>query len=73
VVVCSSQQEAAQPQQSKAELEKAMKEAIAAEDYAAAAKLKEQIWNIEMQDPLTSLKLALDGAIAEERYDVGSS
>jgi hypothetical protein len=50
-----------------------MKEAIAAEDYAAAAKLKEQIWNIEMQDPLTSLKLALDGAIAEERYDVGSS
>lgn len=72
VVMCSSQQEAAQPQQSKAELEKAMKEAIAAEDYATAAKLKEQIWDIDMQDPLTSLKSALEGAIAEERYDVRS-
>lgn len=74
MVLSSSQQEAAAQQpQSKEELQQALKTAIAAEDYATAARLKEQITEIEMQDPLVGLKLALDAAIAEERYAVSSS
>ena len=68
-MVCSSQQDQ-QSAQSKEELQKALKQAIAAEDYATAARLKEQIVEIEMQDPFTGLKWALEEAIAEERYAV---
>jgi len=69
-VVCSSQQQQAPQYKTKEELQVALKQAIAAEDYATAARLKEQIVEIEMQDPLTGLKWALDAAIAEERYAV---
>lgn len=70
-MVYSSQQQQQAPQyKTKEELQVALKQAIAAEDYATAARLKEQIVEIEMQDPLTGLKWALDAAIAEERYAV---
>lgn len=69
-MVYSSQSQEQAAAQSKEELQKALKQAIAAEDYATAARLKEQIVEIEMQDPLTGLKWALDAAIAEERYAV---
>jgi hypothetical protein len=72
VLLQSSQQEAAQPQ-SKDELQKALQSAIAAEDYATAARLKDQIMEIELQDPLISLKWELDAAVEEERYAVSSS
>jgi hypothetical protein len=71
-VLQSSQQDTAgaAKSQTKEELQQALKNAIAAEDYTTAARLKEQITEIEMQDPLTGLKWALEAAIEEERYAV---
>jgi hypothetical protein len=72
IVMQSSQQDTAgaAKSQTKEELQQALKNAIAAEDYITAARLKEQITEIEMQDPLTGLKWALEAAIEEERYAV---
>lgn len=57
--------------QEKRTLEAALKEAVASEDYASAARIKEQLHLLDLQDPLVGLKMALDKAVAEERYQVG--
>eukprot|EP00878_Enallax_costatus_P028939 GHUV01031306.1.p1 GENE.GHUV01031306.1~~GHUV01031306.1.p1 ORF type:complete len:195 (+),score=34.10 GHUV01031306.1:135-719(+) len=54
--------------QEKRTLEAALKEAVAAEDYASAARIKEQLHLLDLQDPLVGLRMALDKAVAEERY-----
>lgn len=56
--------------QEKRTLEAALKQAIAAEDYASAARIKEQLHLLDLQDPLVGLRMALDKAVAEERYQV---
>lgn len=65
-----SSSQAAAAAETKELLQRDLKKAIAAEDYSTAAKLKQQIMEIEMQDPLVGLKWALEAAIAEERYAV---
>jgi len=49
-------------------LRSALEIAISSEDYTAAAKLRDQIREVEQQDPLIPLKAELEIAIAEERY-----
>lgn len=45
-----------------------LQRAVANEEYAAAAKLRDQIKKIQLQDPITSLQAQLQAAIANERY-----
>jgi hypothetical protein len=65
--LCSSQQEQAELKQA---LQQQLKKAVAAEDYVAANKIKEQLLEIELKDPLYGLRIALDAAVQEERYQV---
>jgi hypothetical protein len=65
--VRSSQQEQAQLKQ---QLQQQLKKAVADEDYVAANVIKEQLLQIELQDPLYGLRIALDAAVQEERYQV---
>eukprot|EP00882_Tetradesmus_deserticola_P003343 GHRQ01003539.1.p1 GENE.GHRQ01003539.1~~GHRQ01003539.1.p1 ORF type:complete len:269 (+),score=123.32 GHRQ01003539.1:152-958(+) len=61
----SSQQE--QPGLKQA-LQEQLQQAVAAEDYVAATKLKEELLELELKDPLYGLRIALDAAVQEERY-----
>jgi len=45
-------------------------QAIATEDYASAAALKQQIKELDLLNPLYGLTLALEQAVEEERYEV---
>jgi hypothetical protein len=56
--------------QSKAALREALQAAIHEEDYSRAAALKAELHELELRDPLVSLRLALDAAVEEERYQV---
>lgn len=55
-------------EQSKSALREALQVAIDEEDYSRAAALKAQLQQLELRDPLVSLRLALDTAVEEERY-----
>lgn len=55
------------------ELQQALKRAVAAEDYAEAARLKQQLDDALLQDPLVVLRRQLQAAVDEERYQVGRS
>eukprot|EP00879_Flechtneria_rotunda_P005257 GHRR01005542.1.p1 GENE.GHRR01005542.1~~GHRR01005542.1.p1 ORF type:complete len:257 (+),score=66.84 GHRR01005542.1:129-899(+) len=66
VTSCSRQQDAVQTDIEA--LRKALKNAIAVEDYASAARIKQQLFELEMQDPLIGLKWAMEEAIKAERY-----
>jgi len=49
-------------------LRSALEFAVGVEDYQQAAKIRDQIRQVELADPLTTLRAELEGAIAEERY-----
>jgi hypothetical protein len=55
------------------ELQRALKRAVAAEDYAEAAALKKQLDDALAQDPLVVLQRQLQAAVDEERYQVGGA
>lgn len=50
------------------ELEGALKRAVAAEDYAEAARLKQRLDEAMLQDPLVVLQRQLQAAVDQERY-----
>lgn len=52
------------------ELSKALAAAVAQEDYREAARLKQQIDELEKEDPLQALQKQLQEAIHQERYQV---
>ncbi|KAH7616622.1 hypothetical protein Ndes2526B_g08719 [Nannochloris sp. 'desiccata'] len=50
------------------ELKSALDAVIRAEDYAAAAKVRDAIKTVQQKDPLLSLEMELDLAVKEERF-----
>lgn len=54
-----------------AELRAALAEAVGEEDFARAAALRDQIADLEQQDPEAVLRAELQRAVNEERYEVG--
>lgn len=57
---------------SKQALLRSLAEVVEREDYYAAAELKEQLHNLEAQDPIPRLRGELRLAIQEERYQVAA-
>lgn len=53
-----------------AELKVALAEAVAEEDYSRAAQLRDHIRDIESSDPETVLRIELNRATTEERFEV---
>jgi len=57
------------PSSERAQLQRELAAAVAAEDYQAAARLKASLARVEAADPLLSLQRALQEAVAAERYE----
>jgi hypothetical protein len=54
------------------ELKAQLFEAVAAEDFALAAGLRDEIARLESQDPVSVLRSELQRAVSEERFEVGT-
>lgn len=54
------------------DLADSLKAAVEKEDYTAAAAIKREIQEMEMQDPRKQLEAKLQQAVKEENYEVGA-
>ena len=52
------------------ELQDGLQEAIKAEDYAAAARIRDRISEFMQEDPVLQAEARLDAAVREERFEV---
>jgi hypothetical protein len=52
------------------DLRSGLQEAIKAEDYASAARIRDRIAELEQADPVVQAERELEAAIAEERFEV---
>lgn len=54
------------------DLRAGLQEAIKAEDYGTAARIRDRIAQVEQEDPVVTAERELEQAVAEERFEVGS-